>query len=276
MTQHIRAVSRALTVLQCFSHEAPELTLAELSGRAGLSKSTVLRLLLTLEEHGFVQHDPLTSKYALGLSLVELGAIALEHLDLRRAARPLLELLREQTQESVSLTVMGSDQVLYVEMLESPQPVKIAARPGRRLPAHCTGTGRAFLAFGPEADVERILSQELKAYTPYTVTNPGELRQIILETRERGFAVSEQEFELGITGVGAPIWGANGRVAGVIGVVGPSYRIPPERALQLGKEARDTADAISRQIGAPPGVLQHPAPQKEIMVDESSAALRPA
>ncbi len=258
MTQHVRAVSRALSLLRCFSHEAAEFTLAELSEQVELSKSTVLRLLCTLEEQAFVQHDPITGKYRLGLTMIELGAIALEHLDLRRAARPLLKLLRDQTQESVTLTVMDSNDVLYVEMLESPQPVKIAARPGRRLPVYCTGTGRAFLAFGPEGDVERVLSQELRAYTPHTKTNPQELRQAIEETRERGFSVCEQEFELGITAAGVPIWGSNGELVGVIGVVGPSYRIPFERALDLGKAARETADTISRQLGAAPGVYARP------------------
>lgn len=281
MTQHVRAVSRALALLRCFSHESAGFTLAELAEKVGLSKSTALRLLFTLEEQAFVEHDPITGKYQLGLALIELGAIALEHLDLRHAARPLLELLREQTQESVSLTVMDSDDVLYVEMLESPQAVRISARPGRRLPTYCTGTGRAFLAFGPEDDIERVLSQDLKAYTPHTKTDPHELREAIEETQQRGFSVCEQEFELGITAIGAPIWGADGQIAGVIGVVGPSYRIPFERALRLGEAARGTADTISRQLGAPPGVYARPQrsplnQHEETFVDEGSTALRPA
>lgn len=259
----VRSVSRALALLRCFTYNTPELTLAELSEQSGLSKSTALRLLHTLEAQGFVTSDNSGGRYQLGPALIELGAIALHNLDLHRVARPLLETLCDRTQETVNLSVLSGDQVLYIATLDSPQPVRIAARPGRRLPVHCTATGRVFLAFGSEVDTERILKSDLKAYTPYTKTDPEELRRAIQETRERGFAIAEQEFELGITAVGAPIWGVNGRLVGAIGVAGPSYRIPFEKALQIGEAAREVACTISRQLGAPLNLCTYPRREEE-------------
>ncbi len=258
MDSEVRSVSRALALLRCFTYNNPDLTLAELSEKSGLSKSTVLRLLRTLETQGFVMGDVSSGKYQLGWALIELGTIALQNLELHRVARPLLEVLRDRTQETVNLSVLSADQVLYIATLDSPQPVRIAARPGRRLPVHCTATGRVFLAFGSQADTERLLQGELKSYTPYTKTDPEELRRAIQETRERGFSLCEQEFEVGIIAVGAPIWGLNGRLLGAIGVAGPSYRIPLEKALKMGEAAREVACTISRQLGAPLSLCAYP------------------
>jgi DNA-binding IclR family transcriptional regulator len=226
------------------------LGLAELAARTGLSKSTALRLLATLEADKFIKHDTHTGQYYLGIVCVELGMTALVHMGLRQAALSRLSLLRDEMQETASLTVMEGGEVMYVDILESPQPVKIAARPGRRLPAHCTATGKAFLAFKPPEEIDDLLSHDLKRYTPNTVCDPDLLREEFRLIRERGFSVSEQQFEMGISAVAAPVWNKNGELAAVVGLAGPSYRIPHERALELGVAVRATANAISRQMGA--------------------------
>jgi IclR family KDG regulon transcriptional repressor len=247
---HVRAVNRALALLRCFSHDTPELSLAALAGRTSLSKSTALRLLATLEADRFIEHDPNTGLYSLGIVCVELGMSALEHMDLRKAALSRLSLLRDETQETVSLTVMEGDEVMYVDVLESPQPVKIAAKPGRRLPSHCTSTGKVFLAFMPPEEIDRLLSRDLKCYTPNTVCDPDLLREELRLVREQGFSISEEQFEPGIAAVAAPVWSKHGDLVAVVGLAGPSYRIPHGRALELGVAVRATANAISRQMGA--------------------------
>jgi DNA-binding IclR family transcriptional regulator len=250
MTYNVRAVNRALALLRCFRHDTPERGLAELAECAHLSKSTALRLLATLEADRFIEHDSATGLYRLGIVCIELGMTALEHMGLRNAALSRLGILRDETQETVSLTVMEGGEVMYVDVLESPQPVKIVAKPGRRLPSHCTATGKVFLAFSTPEEIEEVLSRDLKCYTPNTVCDPALLREEFRLIRERGFSVSMEQFELGIAAVAAPVWNKNGELAAAVGLPGPSYRISNERALELGAAVRATANAISRQLGA--------------------------
>jgi IclR family acetate operon transcriptional repressor len=250
MPLFVRAVDRSLALLGCFTQETPGLTLAELAGRTGLSKSTALRLLFTLQSQRFVERDPETGEYRLGIVCVELGMAALDQMDLRKVALSRLTLLRDETQETVSLTVVEDGEVVYVDVFESSQPVKIAARPGRRLPIHCTATGQVFLAFMFDDEIERALSEDLKQYTPATICDPARLREELRLIRDRGFSVSEQQFEPGIAAVAAPIWNRHGAVAAAVGLAGPAYRIPHERALELGEAVLRTADSISRQLGA--------------------------
>lgn len=256
MTVPVRAVERSLALLRCFNYETRELTLKELAERTGLSKSTALRLLETLESGKFVERDTVTGRYRLGIVCVELGMVGLEHMGIRRIALPRLSLLRDETQETVSLTVMEGGQVMYLDVLESPHPVKIAARPGRRLPLHCTATGKIFLAHMPREDAERVLSGELKRYTPNTVCDAALLREELQRIREQGFSTSEQQFELGISAVAAPIWDRDGKLAAVVGLAGPSYRISHQRLLEMGMAVRDTAIAISRQLGIPSEMIR--------------------
>ncbi len=251
MAGPVRAVDRSLALLRCFNYETRELSLKQLAERTGLSKSTALRLLETLQASKFIERDEVTGRYRLGVVCIELGMAGLEHMGIRRIALSRLSLLRDETQETVSLTIMEGKEVMYVDVLESPHPVKIAARPGRRLPLHCTATGKVFLAHMPPEEAEHVLSGALKQYTPHTVCDAALLRDELQRIREQGFSTSEQQFELGISAVAAPIWDKNGNLAAVIGLAGPSYRIPHERLLAMGKAVRDTAIAISRQLGTP-------------------------
>jgi IclR family acetate operon transcriptional repressor len=127
--------------------------------------------------------------------------------------------------------------------------VKLATAPGERLPAFCTATGKAFMAYLPEGQVRAILKRGMRKYTEHTITSIPELLKELQRTRERGFAISEQEFEAGINAVAAPILNANEYPTAAMAIVGPAFRLPLERLMQVGKTLRETTDAIAHDIG---------------------------
>jgi DNA-binding IclR family transcriptional regulator len=187
--------------------------------------------------------------YQLGYLFIELASIILKDLDIRQLAMPYLQQLADQSGETVDLAMLSDGHVVYLQVIESTQRVKIAAAVGERLPATSTATGKAFLAYLPESQVRQILSQNSTKYTERTLTSPDELLANLRETRQRGFAISEQEYETDINAVAAAIMDANGFPVAVIAVVGPSYRMPQERLQSLGKLLKETTEAITQEVG---------------------------
>jgi IclR family transcriptional regulator, KDG regulon repressor len=248
VAQSVRAVERALDVLLCFDQHEPNLTLTQISERVGIHKSTVHRLLATLESRRLVQRDHLSGTYHLGSRLMEMAFLVLQSNDLPRLARPFMDSLAAEHRETVDLAILEGADVVYLQVVESPQRVKLAAAPGQRLPAFCTATGKAFLAYLPEEQVQDILKQGLIKYTEHTKIALPDLREDLRLTRERGFAVSEQEYEDGINAVATPILDVNDYPIAAIAVAGPAFRLSRERMLALGPVIRTTADTIAREI----------------------------
>src|SRR5512136_2943150 len=168
MSESIRAVERALAILWCFSRNTPELTLTQIAERVGLNKSTVHRLLATLDQNRFIQRDLATGAYRPGIRLMQLAYLMLEQNDLRRYATPFLHHLWEQVRETVDLAVFDNKEVVYLLVLESPQLVKLAAATGQRLPATCTASGKALLAFMDDETIQRVLEDGTPKYTNCT------------------------------------------------------------------------------------------------------------
>lgn len=244
-----RSVDRALDILLCFNRAEPTLTLTQIVERAGIHKSTAHRLLATLERKRFLQRVEETGSYRLGWALLELGFSVLEHNNLHRQATPYMQRLVAEHRETVDLGILEGNSVLYLQVIESPQRVKISSAPGQRLPVFCTATGKAFLAFLPDSKVKELLKTHRHKYTEYTTTDLAEILQQLKLTRERGFAISEQEYELGINAVAAPILDAHQYPVAVFAIVGPTYRMTLERMLELGPALRATTDALAREIG---------------------------
>lgn len=244
-----RTVDRALEILLCFSRDESSLTLTQISERVGLHKSTVYRLLCTLESKDFIQHDDDNGTYRLGLGLVKLGALVLKSNNIHRQAIPYMHRLSNEFRETIDLAILDGNQVLYLQVIESPQRVKLATAPGERLPAFCTATGKAFLAFLPEAQVQKILKQGMRQYTEHTNTSIPDIFKELRKTCERGFALSEQEFEDGINAVAAPILDANQYPLAAMAIVGPAFRLPIERLLEIGKTLKTTTNAIAQNLG---------------------------
>jgi DNA-binding IclR family transcriptional regulator len=232
----------------CFKQDEPTLTLTQIVERVGIHKSTVHRLLATLERKHFLQREQ-DGSYRLGFTLLELGASVLKHSDLYRQALPYMQRLVAEYRETVDLGVLDGNSVLYLQVIESPQRVKISSAPGQRLPVFCTATGKAFLAFLPDRQIRDILKAGRRKYTEHTTTTISEIIEQLRLTRERGFAISEQEYEINISAVAAPILGVNQHPVAAVAIVGPTFRLTLERMLELGPSLRATTDAIARDLG---------------------------
>jgi DNA-binding IclR family transcriptional regulator len=244
----VRTVERALDILLCFSRQMPELTMTQIAELAGINKSTVHRILGTLEEKHFVERDMTTGAYRPGINLLQIAYLAIEYNDLRRLAGPFMRRLVEQYRETTTLGELDGFEVLYLDVIESPQRVKLAAAIGQRLPAFCTASGKAILAFAPDELVQRILESTLPQYTPNTLHSPEALLADLHRVREQGYAISVQEFEEGINAVAAPILGLDNRPVASVAVAGPSYRLTREHMVEIGSHIQVVAGDIASEI----------------------------
>ena len=249
LSQPVRAVERALDILLCFRHDELALSLTQIAERVGMNKSTVHRLLGTLDNKRFVHRSKTTGLYHLSFRFVEMASLVLQDVDLQRWAQPYLQRLSAECGETVDLAVLDGAHVIYLQVVESPQRVKLAVAVGQRLPAFCTASGKAFMAYLPDDQVSKILGESLTQYTDNTRVSLTDIYKDLRITRERGFATSEQEYEKDIHAVAAPILDANNHPIAVIAIAGPSFRLPRERMLMLGQSIRATTEAIAREIG---------------------------
>ncbi len=248
MSESVRSVERALDVLMCFSRQTPELNMTQIAERIGVHKSTVHRLLATLERNRFVERDPVTGIYRPGISLLQVSYLALEQNDLRQVAMPVMRQLSETYQENIHLAVLDKCDMVYVHTLESPQRIKLAAAIGQRLPAFATASGQAVLAFLPEAEVQNIVNGGMPCFTPNTPTSPEAFRANLERTRAAGFAISEREYEDEISAVAAPIFDLGRQPIASLAVAGPAYRLTVEQMLKIGPELVTAAEAITREL----------------------------
>lgn len=225
----IRAVERALELLEAFSIAEPEFNLTELSERLGLNASTVFRLLATLQGRGYVEQSPENGRYRLGSACLRLGSVYLAQADLRRRLTPLLVTLRDECRETVHLATLDRKrmEVVYLEKLEGLLPIGLmGSRVGGRSPAYCTGLGKAMLAHeSPEAVQAFYQAHGLQAYTPQTTTTLETLSRELAGIRRRGYALDNAEHEPGVKCVAAPVWNHRQEVIGAISVAGPAERI---------------------------------------------------
>ncbi len=224
--------------------------LIEISTRLGLHKSTVHRLLATLQAQRFVQRDPVSNTYRLGTRLLELGALVSRQSDLPRRAWPHLNHLVQQYQETADLAILDGESMVYLEVVESSQPVRLAVGPGRRLPLHSTASGKAFLACLPEAQARRLIGTDLTRYTERTLTDEDALWRDLQLARQRGFAIALEEQEAGINAVAAPVLDPSRQPIAAIAVAGPAFRLSLERLLEIAPAVRAAADAIAAEVGA--------------------------
>ena len=248
MSESVRAVERSLDILLCFTAQTPELSMTEIASQVGLHKSTAHRLLATLENKRFVQRDPNTSLYRLGLRLLRLVHVTLNHDNLLQLAIPYLRRLSEAFEENVHLTVLDDTNVVYVHLIESPRRVKLAAALGQSLPAHATASGKAILAFLPESELISILSKGMHPYTKRTIHSVEEFLKDKQTILDRGYAVSEQEFESDINALAAPILDADSNPVASISIAGPAYRLTMERILEMAPGLLSAVQELSQEV----------------------------
>lgn len=248
----LSSVANAILLMKSFSDEHSELGISALAERLGLAKSTVHRLASTLVEAGMLEQNPETGKYRLGLALFELGSLVRRRIDISLEAKPWLMTLREQTDETVDLSILDHGGVVCVNFLESKQMNRISSGIGLRKPVHCTAEGKALIAFQPPATIERILAGKLERRTPRTLVDPGKLKEELAGIRARGYATDDEEYELGVRSIAAPIRDDSGNSIAAVGVAGPTQRLTKTRLAGLARYVTDAARAISLRLGNHP------------------------
>jgi DNA-binding IclR family transcriptional regulator len=249
----VQSVERAIAVLRSFSLQSPERGVTEVGRELGLHKSTVSRLMKTLEQGGLLTRNPATERYRLGIDLIGLASQVVSYMDIREVARPFLRQLAEASQETVNLSVLDSLQVVNLEQfVPQTRQIRNVGWVGRRMCTHCTAAGKVFLAYMPAEEVELVLEQGLERFTPYTITDPDNLRQELARVRAHGYAVSQEELEEGLNVVAVPVRDHTGQLVASVSVAGPAYRVTPAMFADLGSRLADTAAAISGQLGHRP------------------------
>ena len=221
-----RSLQQALRVLVYMGEQAQEAGVNELASNLGLSKSTVHRLLHTMEQFDLIERDARSERYRLGLKLQQLGSRAAAARTLRTEARRFLVEMSRRSRETVSLATPAPGGAICLDRLDSPHTVITVCTPiGSLFPAHCTAAGKAILAYLAESEIEEVVRRMgLRQYTPFTITQLTPLKENLRVIRQRGYAVDHQELERGLSGVAAPVLCAHERVIAAVGIAGPTGR----------------------------------------------------
>jgi len=259
----VQVLDRALAALEVLAARPQEHSLVELCNALKLHKSTVHRLMMVLEQHRFVDKNPETGRYRLGLKLFEFGSKAIGALDLQRHSKPYLNRLLLEIDETVHFCILDDGQVLYIAKVEPQRSVRMACTVGSRAPAYCTAVGKAMLAELPDAEVNSIIRRRgLKAITRNTLTTAAELKAELKAVRIRGFAIDDEEKEEGLRCVGAAVRGHSGRLIAAISVSGPAFRVTKERIPDIGRAVMAAAGDLSEELGyqvVPPELVRRSA-----------------
>lgn len=245
-------LGRAFRLLDAFGADASRLSLGELARRAGLPKSTAHRIIAQLVHWGALErHD---DGFGLGIRLFEWGSLVSHQRELRDAAVPFMEDLYESTHETVHLGILDRCEIVYVEKLTGHRRVAVPTGIGRRMPCHCTGLGKAILAFSPSAVIDRVLRSGLERRTCYSIVLPKLLLEELDGVRAAGVAFDREESALGVTCAAAPVLNVSGMAVGALSITGSTSRLDPDRvapavrtaSLGLGRALAAPAERVSR------------------------------
>ncbi len=221
---------------------------SELARQTSLNPSNVHRTLQTWAQLGYVAQDSDSGGYYCTLRLFEMGCRVADGIDVRRVARAHLAQISRSTHETIHLSVLDAADIVYLEKIDSPQPVRAYSEIGGRAPAHCVATGKVLLAHGGALALA-ALPVPLPLPTPRTVKNLTALRAQFVEIHQQGYAVNREEWRLGVSGLGAPIFDQHGQVIAAAGLSAPSARMDDARIKELGMALADTARAITLSLG---------------------------
>jgi IclR family KDG regulon transcriptional repressor len=222
----VRALSRGLLILEILASHSQGLSLSAIARKSGLAKSSTHRLLQTLLINGYVRRDVRSSDhYFPSFKLLTLSSQLIQGTDLAVIAHPHLEALAKTTGETVHLVLLDHDQAVYVAKVESPNPIRMYSQIGNRAPLHCTGVGKAILAFLPKERQNRVLNGDLPRYTGNTLTDPGQLRAHLDHIRRQGYAIDNGEHEDNVLCMAMPLLSSAGQVVGAVSIAAVSYRV---------------------------------------------------
>lgn len=248
------ALQRGLAILERIAKSNRGLTFAQLTRHFDVAKSSVHTLVLTLEREGYLQRDDATGRYMTGLKLVQIAGMTLDGLVLRERAAPLLRALVADTGMTAHLAILDRDEVTVVAKVERPGAHRIATWVGKRMDVHCTSLGKCLLAHLSEEEVNRLIADRgLLRHNENTIVSLARLKLELARTRALGYALDDEEEELGWRCIGAPVCDRDGRVIAAVSVAGGTDRINADTIEDIAGRVRGAAGAISNELGYRPG-----------------------
>ncbi len=242
-------LERALDILECLTYAGQPRSLGEIASKVAIPKATAHRLLSAFVTRGYAIQDARSGQYMAGLRCFELGSVWINSLDLRRVALPHLQYLNEISRETVHLAVYDRGDAVYIEKLESTQPVVVKSFVGRRCAAFCVAAGRALLAHQPASEIDHVLASSLPRFTSNTIVEPKALRDLLSKIRTDGFAVNHGCFRDGVGGIAVPVRDHTGGAVASVGLCLPEQRFGSDRLVELRNETFLAAQSISTQLG---------------------------
>jgi DNA-binding IclR family transcriptional regulator len=248
----IGSVQKAIDILDLFDRHNYELGTTEIAKALEIPKSTAAGIIHTLDLNGYLDQNQKNRKYRLGIKLVERGSVLLSHLDLRQIALPHLEKLRDWCNEGVNLAIRDGHEVVYIERLFGTNLLGMRSEIGKREPVHSTALGKALLACLPDEEIKKFIARhKFTSITPRTITDDEQFLIDLRQTRERGFAIDDEENESGGRCIAAPIFDFSGHPIAAVSVSVPVQRLPESKIPLFGDKVVRTTGSISHELGYP-------------------------
>lgn len=221
---------------------------SELAAELGIGRSNVHRLLQALVEMGYVVNEGGRGSYRSTLKVWELGAQALHRLDVREASAQAMRWLLAESNETVHLSVLSGEEVVYIDKLDSPEPVRAYSVIGGRAPAYCVATGKVLLAWRDESPVDLLTVRKLHSFTPDTIADTAQLANELAKVRQQGYAINRGEWRASVWGIAAPVRVGSGRLVAAMGISGPATRIRARGVRRLSALVAEAAQQASRAL----------------------------
>lgn len=246
----VQALDRAMDILDILSLEPEGLGVTQIAERAALHKSTAHRIVMALSERGYLEKSQKGSQYKIGLKMVDICSVYLNSVELKTEARPMLRDITQRTGLTSHLAILDGNQAVYIDKVEMEQYLRLYSQIGRRIPTHCSALGKCLLSGIPNNELDVLLrNYPYTIFTEHTISNEKELRKQLEDVRRNRYAVDDQEHDIGIRCVAAPIFDYRGKVIAAISVAGPEQIFTEEKQKDFIDQIRTTAKEISIRMG---------------------------
>jgi DNA-binding IclR family transcriptional regulator len=244
----IRSLAKGLHIMELLS-DNEALTVTQVARIMNINRAGSHRFLSTLKELGYADKDE-SSRYYLTSKVIELGMKVLDRFEIRKIAHPFLQELSTKFNETINLGYFSGNEVLTIDKIDSTEILRMDAGIGGGEPAYCTSLGKAILAFLPDARLEIYLDTvELTAFTPNSVTSKEKLKEELLQIKEKGYAIDDEELSVGLRCIGAPLFDHSGQAHYAISISGPSIRFGSKRIEEMQRELKKISQILSGKMG---------------------------
>ena len=245
----MKTINTALCMLRVISDHGGEISVGALSEKMGLDKAKVHRNLRALVEQRFVEQNPETKSYRLGLALVELAGVRLRQMHVYKIAPVYMTQLWDKTNETVQLSILRDGFLIFLHVIESTHGLRFSSRVGDRIKPYYSAAGKLLLAYQADAELESFDIETIERMTPRTIVDPEKLKRELRQIREQGFAIDNEGWITGLSAVAAPIRNATDEVVAAIATGGPTSRVSKDRLQEMRELLEATATNISTHLG---------------------------